>query len=210
MTERGFTLVEMLVALVIFSLLSAAGVAVLRASLTTEEGVVARLDGQSGQDRLIALFRDDIGQAIARPLTGVGDTRQPSFRGGSTRLMLVKNGWANPGEQARASIQRVEWNAQGGGATRIAHLFLDGSDPGQPATLVKARNVRFRYRQAGGEWIDRFEPTERVLLPSAVEMTIELAASPPLIIVAALPPRGTEPEAKPADPAAANASEAVS
>lgn len=209
MTERGFTLVEMLVALVIFSLLSAAGLAVLRASVTTEEGVVARLDGQSGQDRLIALFRDDIGQAIARPLTGIGDTRQPSFRGGPTRLTLVKNGWANPGEQARASIQRVEWTMQGDDATRIAHLFLDGSDPGQPATLVKARSVRFRYRQPDGEWSDRFEPTERVLLPAAVEMTVELVSSAQLTIVAALPPRGAEPETKPVDPSAANASEAV-
>lgn len=203
MNERGFTLVEMLVALVIFALLSAAGVAVLRASVTTEEGVIARLDGQSGQDRLIALFRDDVAQAIARPLTGLGDTRQPSFRGDSNRLSLVKNGWANPGEQARASIQRVVWTRAGNGATRIAHLFLDGSDPGQEATLVKAGAVRFRYRLATGAWSDRFEPTERELLPTAVEMMVETSGGRPMTIVAALPPRGFEPETRPADAAPA-------
>lgn len=200
MNDRGFTLVEMLVALVIFALMSAAGVTVLRASVTTEEDVIARLDGQSGQDRLIALFRDDVAQAIARPLIGVGDARQPSFRGEATRMSLVKNGWANPGEQARASIQRVEWALADGGAGRTAHLFLDGSDPGQAAMLVKAGNVRFRYRLGTGAWSDRFEPSERELLPSAVEMTVDADGDRSITIVAALPPRGLEPEQKVLNP----------
>ena len=202
MNDRGFTLVEMLVALVIFGLLSAAGVAVLRASVTTEEGVIRRLEGQSGQERLIALFRDDVAQSIARPLTGLGDTRQPSFRGEPTRLTLVKNGWANPGEQARASIQRVEWAVQAGKAARVAHLFLDGSDPGQAAGLADASAMRFRYRLASGGWSDRFEPSERELLPGAVEMTVEGINGRSLVIVAALPPRGLEPQPKPVAPEA--------
>lgn len=196
-SELGFTLVEMLVALAIFGLLSAGGVALLRASVTTQEDLAARFDRDRGEARIVALFQSDVSQAIARPLTGMGDKRSPSLTGGPARFSLTRDGWANPGEQPRGSLQRVSWSGEGGAVVRIAHLFLDGSDPGHGARLGEGIGaVRFRYRLGDGSWADSFTPDERQLLPAAVEMTI-IRGNSPLQVVAALPPRGLEPAPPP-------------
>lgn len=196
--EAGFTLVEMLVAMVIFAMLAVAGVGLLRASVDTQTAIDNRLAGLNAQERVAALFTADLGQATARLQIGLGESRQLSFIGTPSSVSLMRGGWANPDGQPRSSLQRVEWTGRQSSVSRIAHLFLDGSDPGQPAILQ--RDVEFfalRYRRADGSWIDRFSSTEREILPIAVEMTARARGGPPLVVVAALPPRGLEPEEKP-------------
>lgn len=193
---NGFTLVEMLVALAIFGLLSAGGIAVLRASLTTQDAVAGRLEADRSAQRVVALFQADVSQAIARPLTGVGDARLPSLEGDSASLSLVRDGWANPGDHPRSSLQRVRWSGRDGAVVRTAHLYLDGFDPGEPAAFASGvRGVRFRYRFADGTWNPSFRPTDRQLLPTAVEMSLDSKGST-LTMVVALPPRGPEPLAE--------------
>lgn len=191
--EAGFTLVEMLVALAIFGLLAAGGVALLRSSIAAEGAVAERLDRDRSEARIVALFQADVSQAVARPLTGMGDSRAPSLSGDSRRLSLTRAGWANPGEQPRSSLQRVSWAGAGDQVVRNAHLFLDGSDPGEAARLgADVTFVRFRYRRADGGWTSAFVPDERQLLPAAIEMTVGRGGSA-LVVVGALPPRGLEP-----------------
>ena len=196
--EAGFTLVEMLVAMVIFAMLAVAGVGLLRASVDTQAAIDNRLAGLNGQERVAALFTADLGQAIARPLVGLGERRLLSFSGTASSVSLMRGGWANPDGQPRSTLQRVEWTGLQSNVSRIAHLFLDGSDPGQPAIIQRdVESFSLRYRRADGGWVDRFESTERELLPAAVEMTARARGNPPLVVIAALPPRGLEPEEKP-------------
>ena len=191
-SEAGFTLVEMLVALVVFALLSAAGVALLQSSVAAQGRIAERLEADRNAQRIVALFQADVSQAIARPLTGVGARRDPSLEGSSSRLSLIRGGWANPGQHPRSTLQRVTWTARGDSVRRTAHLYLDGTDPGAAAGFADGvRGIRFRYRLIDGSWSDRFSPSERQLLPAAVEMTVARARGP-LVIVAALPPRGAE------------------
>ncbi len=201
--ESGFTLVEMLVAMVIFAMIAVAGVGLLRASVDTQSAIDNRLSGLNGQERVAALFTADLGQAIARPLVGLGERRLPSFSGTASAVSLMRGGWANPDGQPRSTLQRVEWTGVEGNVSRIAHLFLDGSDPGQPAVIQRdIEAFSLRYRRLDGSWVERFESTERELMPAAIEMTARARGKPPLVVIATLPPRGLEPEEKPlTDPA---------
>ena len=197
-SEAGFTLVEMLVTMVIFAMIAMAGVGLLRASVDTQSAIDNRLSGLNGQERVAALFTADLGQAIARPLVGLGERRLPSFSGTSASLSLMRGGWANPDGQPRSTLQRVEWTGVQSNVSRIGHLFLDGSDPGQPAIIQRdVDSFSLRYRRVDGSWVDRFESSERELLPAAVEMTARVRGRPPLVVIAPLPPRGLEPEEKP-------------
>ncbi|MES2905273.1 MAG: type II secretion system minor pseudopilin GspJ [Pseudomonadota bacterium] len=196
--EAGFTLVEMLVAMVIFAMLAVAGVGLLRASVDTQSAIDRSLSRLNGQERVAALFTADLGQAIARPLVGLGERRLPSFSGSPSSITLMRGGWANPDGQPRSTLQRVEWTGSQSNVSRIAHLFLDGSDPGQPAVIQRdIEAFSLRYRRVDGSWVDRFESSERELLPVAVELTARARGRPPLVVIAALPPRGLEPEEKP-------------
>ena len=204
--EAGFTLVEMLVAMLIFAMLAVAGVGLLRASVDTQAAIDNRLDGINAQERVAALFTADLGQATARPQVGLGESRQLSFSGTPSSVSLMRGGWANPDGLPRSSLQRVEWTGSQSNVSRIAHLFLDGSDPGQPAIIQRdVETFTLRYRRADGSWTESFSSTEREMLPAAVELTARARGGLPLVVVAALPPRGLEPKDKTADGAPAPA-----
>ena len=194
-TEAGFTLVEMLVAMLIFAVLAVAGVGLLRQSVDTQAAIDHRLDGISAQERVAALFTADLGQATARPPVGLGESRQLSFRGTPSSVSLIRGGWANPDGLPRSSLQRVEWTGSKSNVSRVAHHFLDGSDPGQPAIIQRdVEAFVLRYRRADGSWTESFSSTEREMLPVAVELTARARGGQPLVVVAALPPRGLEPD----------------
>lgn len=204
--EAGFTLVEMLVAMLIFAILAVAGVGLLRAAVDTQAAVDNRLGGINAQERVAALFTADLGQAIARPQFGPGERRQASFRGTPSSFAMIRGGWANPDGLPRSSLQRVEWTGSQSNVSRIAHFFLDGSDRGQPAILQRGvETFTLRYRHADGSWTESFSPTEREMLPAAVELTARARGGQPLVVIAALPPRGLEPAGNMADGAPASA-----
>ena len=193
--EAGFTLVEMLVAMVIFAMLAVAGVGLLRGSVDAQAAIDNRLDRINAQERVAALFTADLGQAIAWPQLGSGERWQLLFRGTPSSVTLIRGGWANPDGLPRSSLQRVEWTGSQSNVSRVAKHVLDGSDPGQPAIIQ--RNVdafTLRYRRADGSWTESFLSTKREMLPIAVELTARARGGPPLVVVAALPPRGLEPE----------------
>lgn len=66
-TDRGFTLVEMMVALFIFSLLSVAGVVLLRGTVNSNEVTDAKISDMAQMQRLVSLMEADLSQALPRP-----------------------------------------------------------------------------------------------------------------------------------------------
>ena len=193
--EAGFTLVEMLAAMLIFAMLAVAGVGLLTESIDAQAAVDRRLSGINAQERVAALFTADLGQAIARPQVGLGESRQPSFSGTASSISLIRAGWANPDGLPRSSVQRVEWTGGQSTVSRVAHHFLDGSGSGQPAIIQRdVEAFALRYRRADGSWTESFSSTERELLPVAVELTARARGRQSLVVVAVLPPRGLEPD----------------
>src|SRR3546814_16487669 len=90
--ERGFTLVEMLVALSIFAAIAAMGVALLRSSVDTQDAVQERLKAMGGINRLRAVMANDLAQAVQRPTSGQAGAAVPGIHGTSTGLAFVHGG----------------------------------------------------------------------------------------------------------------------
>ena len=198
-SQQGFTLVEMLVALAVFSLLAAAGVGLLRSSLDTQSAVDARLSELGRLGRLHALLSGDLGQAVERP-TRISGGARPAFTGDSTGMQLVSAGWSNLDGSARSELQRVEWRASGNAFSRTGYRHLDGSDEGANSSALarEISSARLRYRMLDGSWASSFRSSERQPLPSAVELTLDKAGAAPLVMVIALPASAQPPEAEPA------------
>ncbi|MDQ3471987.1 MAG: type II secretion system minor pseudopilin GspJ [Pseudomonadota bacterium] len=189
--EAGFTLVEMLVALIIFALLAAAGVGILRSSVDTQSAVDRRLAEVGVVGRLHALLASDLGQAVLRPTRGPGGER-PAFIGESGRMQLVRAGWHNLDAEPRSSLQRVEWRLEQGGLARVGHRQIDGGGQGDAAVLARSvGQVAFRYRGAAGDWASVWQATAQEPLPAAVELSVQSEGKPPLLFVVALPPPGS-------------------
>lgn len=175
--EHGFTLVEMLVALVIFGLLASAGTALLVSSVDAQGVVAERLDRSAGLRRVHALAQQDLSAALMRPArTANGDV--PAFEAqAGTRLFALTRGGMGGGETAdpRPTVRRVAWRLDRGRLTRAVAEGADSRSEGPPVMLaddVAAAMLRYR---SDGIWQDAWRPTDPRQLPQAVEIAITYA-----------------------------------
>ena len=177
--ERGFTLVELLVSLFIFALLSAAGVALLSFSVRAQEVAEIELGKIADLRRAGALLSGDLAQAAARPWRDENGESRPAFSGaGGDRegpiLAFVRRGAENLEAVPRPSAQRVEYRLAAGRLERRSWTMIDGAPPrAESAMLTGVRRIRLRYRDRSGEWRDRWDPTALTDLPKAVEMVVD-------------------------------------
>lgn len=183
-SARGFTLVEMVVALLIFAILAGAGVALLRASVDTQEAVDGALADLGSAARLRALLAADLSQAVVRPIDGA----PRGFAGSSGELRLVRT--FEPAErQAGASgLQAVRYEVQGGRFLRQT-LSPDGRAVGAPATLARdVASLALRFRGSDGGWRSAWSPgLTDAPLPRAVELRVQRRGEAEVTLVVALP-----------------------
>jgi len=113
--QSGFTLVEVLVALFIFSILSAASLAVLTTSLKSKDLMQSKSTELRQRATLRILMKSDFANTLAIPKTDAfGQKELASFIGGSLGderfLSLSRTGWDNPGGiERRSGLQAVEY-----------------------------------------------------------------------------------------------------
>ena len=178
--EQGFTLVELLVSLLIFGMLSAAGVALLTFSVKAQDLAGTRLEQIGDFRRFSALVTSDLAQAAPRLSRDENGVLQPAFAGGTGQgdpvaIKLVRRGWENLDRSNRSSLQKVQYRLAGDRLERVGYRFVDGAQAMDPVTLVEGvRSLRLRYRDPKGEWRERWDPTQPTDMPAAVEMVIEV------------------------------------
>jgi general secretion pathway protein J len=172
--KNGFTLVEMLIALVIFGMITAAGVTLLTLTVRTQEASDRLLDSLGTLRRTGALLNADLAQAAPRiHRNGDGQPVQAFIggNGGEALLMaFVRRGWED--ENAfRSSLQRVEYRIREGRLERWRYDAVDGAGHAVAMPLLEGvRRVQLRYRDRDGNWRDRWDPTDAARLPTAVEL----------------------------------------
>lgn len=172
--KNGFTLVEMLIALVIFGMITAAGVTLLTLTVRTQESSERVLETVGALRRTDALLNADLALAAPRIRRNGDGQPVPAFTGGNGREALlfafVRRGWED--ETAfRSSLQRVEYRLTNGRLERWRYDAVDGEGRATPMPLLeRVRRVQLRYRDRDGAWRDRWDPTEPSRLPVAVEL----------------------------------------
>lgn len=182
--ERGFTLVEMLVALSLFAAIAAMGVGLLRSSVDTQDAVQDRLKAMSGVNRVRALMANDLAQALPRPTRGPSGEAIPAFAGSETGFALVHGGAGSLEAGARPNVERVAYAFTGGEWRRAVQPMLDGTSLSDGDRLVgEVTGVAVRYRDDQGQWLGSWnsEPGDR--LPRAVEVRLTRRGGAPLTML---------------------------
>lgn len=183
--ENGFTLIEMMVALLIFGMLAGAGVSLLTFSVRAQAAASERLDSVANDQRMASLLASDLAQAVPRITRDLIGANQRAFSGtngvgAAPVLRYVRGGWSNPDGASRASIQRVEIALNGDRLERRTYAMSDGATAGDPmvlATGIEAVSLRYRDR---GAWSTDWENNDPKKLPTAVELTLTRKKEPAL------------------------------
>ncbi|WP_380787345.1 type II secretion system minor pseudopilin GspJ [Sphingomonas sp. R86521] len=177
-SEAGFTLIEVMVSLLIFGMIAAAGVAILSFSVRAQGTTGAKLDDMTALTRTVSILSADLAQARDRGARDEAGTMMPAFVGQSgsgvaPMLRFVRAGWSNLDGAPRASLQKVAYQVQDATLQRIAYPMVDGAQGLPPAALMThVRQVALRYRIAGA-WSDRWDGTTGVPLPDALELQVQ-------------------------------------
>ncbi len=183
--ENGFTLIEMMVALLIFGMLAGAGVALLTFSVRAQAAASERLDSVANDQRMASLLASDLAQAVPRVTRDVVGANQRAFSGtngvgAAPLLRYVRGGWSNPDGASRASIQRVEIALTDDRLERRTYAMTDGATAGDPMVLATGvETVSLRYRDRG-VWNTTWENDNPKILPKAVELSVTRKGSPAL------------------------------
>ena len=165
----GFTLVEMMVALFIFAMLSVAGVIMLRTAVDGDEITAKNLGQMAEMQRFVSLMEADLSQALPRASRDESGDRVAAFSsetGGpeAAFLKFTRGGQSNINGEARSNLERVEYR------------LTDGGSIDQPAVLISnIDSLELRFRDKRGLWSSRWETERLADMPRAVEIEFEQA-----------------------------------
>lgn len=175
--RAGFTLVEVLVALLIFAMLAAAGVAVLSVTVDNRRAIQSSSERTAALQRTRSILRADLAQAADRRVRDaegrpVEDLMSTGAEG--DLLRLTRRGWGNPSNRARPSIQQVQYAVVDGRLERRVHARLDGDRPGAPQVLFDGvRDASVTFIDDGTE-APVWNTTPERPLPDAIRIDLTL------------------------------------
>jgi general secretion pathway protein J len=186
--RNGFTLIEVLVALAVFGVLSLLAYMTLGQTLSNADMLTERMDRLQAVQRTMRYLSSDLMQASPRPVRlELGDTLGPAVHtelGAQFALEVTHGGWSNPAGLPRGTLQRSAYRIENDELVRYHWTVLDRTFANEPIATVLLDDVEalfFRYLQVDGEWSEVWPPqgTQGSAAvrsrPRAVEIVLTLA-----------------------------------
>lgn len=179
---RGFTLLELMVALALFSLVAVMSLQVLTGAVHQRRVLEQQTGDSAALMRHLALLRADLENLVPLPFTPPLGGQEPAFAPSATALELSLGGQARlgggaGGEPAEDGFQRVIWqyDAQAETLSRGIWPVLHPRDPAQrgPDIVMLDGVTRFQVTPS--------EASET--LPRQIEVTFETRRHGPLRLV---------------------------
>lgn len=185
--QAGFTLIEVLVAIAIFAIMSAIAYGALGQTLSSAEILGERMDRLQSIQRAVRQLDSDFMQLAARPVRkDLGDTFSPALEANALSgiaLELTRGGWSNPTALPRGTQQRVAYVVEDEALLRYYWTALDRSYTNEPLVVSLVDGVdslQIRFMLDNGEWSDQWPPQANApgaslsARPRAVEIVLRL------------------------------------
>ncbi|MFT4711949.1 MAG: general secretion pathway protein J [Candidatus Azotimanducaceae bacterium] len=177
--QAGFTLLEVMVAFLIFAIVGLGAHQFLRNMINTRDVTHERNTVISSTSRAFTLMQRDFSHLVDRQVRSeYGESMPPLLVGnGDYSVEFSRSGWNNPARLARSNLQRVAYALNDDGELqRHFWLVMDRAEDSEPITQTLIADIEdFRINVMGrnGDFTDvwpDFNSTDR--LPRAVEVIV--------------------------------------
>lgn len=185
--RNGFTLIEVLVALALFGILSALAFMTVNQTLANSDMLNERMDRLQAIQRTMRFLASDLMQAAPRPVRDeLGQTQLNALRSdllSGYALEVSHGGWSNPAGLPRGTLQRSAYRIEDEQLLRVHWNVMDrtyGNEPLVTVLLDDVLGLNFRFLQLTDEWTETWPPqgTQGASLvtarPRAVEIVLTL------------------------------------
>ena len=186
---KGFTLLELMVAIALFAMISTASYKLFMSVTKAQEVTNTVMDELDELQRAEIILESDLFQAVQRPIRDDQGRQQPALRLpgiGGTAIEFTRAGWQNPLQATRSTLQRVAYSLEGKELIRYYWPMLDrapGTKRIRQTVLRGVKNVKFRVLEISGDWLKTWPPTKSSTpgvvfrtplkrIPQAIEVTI--------------------------------------
>jgi general secretion pathway protein J len=178
---RGFTLLEVMIAMAISALVYMGAYGLLDSVLITEERVSEKRVQLEEVQRAFYFMQQDVEQIFPRGVQpAFGEAVLPVvYNSVEERLEFTKVGWRNPIKRARSNMQRVAYVLEGETLYRLHWNVLDGANEEQlkkSPLMEEVKNISFRfYDPSQKQWLSEWnrEDDDKTVLPLAIEVVVE-------------------------------------
>ena len=183
--HTGFTLIEVLIAIAIFAILSMLAYGGLNAVIESREQTEASLQRLKQLQLTISHLHRDIEQIAARDATDeLGGNLLKLSAGHDSDLLLqfTRSGWRNPAGLTRSHLQRVAYRIEENKLIRLSWPYVDRAQDTQAIEtqmIDNIKEVKLRFYN-DGQWHDNWLTFEALnndtqqTLPQAIEVTLHM------------------------------------
>jgi general secretion pathway protein J len=179
--QQGFTLLEVLISIAIFAIISLASFSIFETVISGEEKSTVRLNSMNDIQRTFLLIERDFTQIARRSARLDGDeplkefihTDSNAFESTSQAIGFVRGGWSNPGLLLpRGDMQSVAYQVNDETLERVHFNFVDatlGEEPKIRKLLTGINDINFEFHD-GKQWGKTYEGSD---LPHAIAIELD-------------------------------------
>ncbi|WP_252176323.1 type II secretion system minor pseudopilin GspJ [Endozoicomonas sp. 4G] len=193
--SKGFTLLELMIAILLFAMISTAAYKLFDSVSRAQQVTDGILDNLDEIQRAQLILEKDLFQLAARPVRDEFGDRQPAVQSPSPNgfaLEFTRAGWRNPLKELRSNLQRVAYNLEDDELVRYYWLMLDRApDPVviRQVVLSNVYGLKVRFMDAKKRWSSSWPPAkqkqetrppagmrkafEAPVMPQAIELTVK-------------------------------------
>lgn len=182
---RGFTLLELVVAMAVFAIMAAIAYSGLNNVLIAQQQTDVHSEQLHQLQLAMTWFERDIEQTVNRGVRSEYGEVLPPVIGNDFEgylLELTHGGWRNPANQPRSHLQRVAYALRDEQLIRAYWRVLDRAEDSKPfenVLLDGVKAVEIRYLGANGEWRTSWPELSTTgnaspeIMPKAIEVNVD-------------------------------------
>ena len=139
----GFTLLELLIAIAIFSFLATGCYQLFRSVTRTHETIAKVWQENNAIQRALLVMNKDFAQIVPRPIRNDFGDREPAFAANDEgEVLFTRGGWRNFLNEPRSHLQRIGYQLKGGQLLRRSWRILDRAPETEYHEQVLLDNVK--------------------------------------------------------------------